>query len=90
MKIYLFVCQYELNRPTSVLFGDVTDVAVVCRIWFKVKIWHEALDHTKLLSHRINIRLCSGNDAVTWILGGALLPLLDLNKGTDQNELESA
>jgi len=65
MKIYLCVCQYELNRPTSVLFGDVTDVAIVCRIWFKVKIWHEALDHIKLLSHRINIRHCSGNDAVT-------------------------
>ena len=32
MKIYLCVCQYELNRPTFVLFGNVTDIAIVCRI----------------------------------------------------------
>jgi len=32
MKIFLCVCQYELNRPTFVLFGDVTDVATACGI----------------------------------------------------------
>jgi len=32
MKMFLCVRQYELNRPTFVLFGDATDVAIALRI----------------------------------------------------------